>query len=182
MYVESRPSFIKGLLANRSGAAALEFAMVGPIFIAIILSIIELGLNMTKIAMLDYAVSNASKFIYTGAVQDGTPTQSEIADFICNKAVVFTNCRNNIAVELTPITAFSAPPTNDAPCLDSDADPALAPTVAYSTGNGSQIMFIRVCITTDILTPGLGAGLYMKKASTNRTQIVSSIAFMNEPF
>ncbi len=168
--------------ADRSGAMeALEFAIVGPTFIAMIMSLFEMGMMMTKIALLDYAVSDASKFIYTGAVQDGTPTQAEIADYICDKAIVFAGCKSNIAVELTAISDFSAPPNDDAPCVDSDSE-ELDPVVSYGTGNGSTIMYMRVCVTTDVFTPGLGVGLNLAKTDTGRAQVVSAVAFMNEPF
>ncbi|MEO1014191.1 MAG: TadE family protein [Pseudomonadota bacterium] len=167
--------------SDARGAAALEFAIVGPVFIALIMSLFELGLMMFKISMVDLAVSQATKFIYTGAVQSGTPTQEEIGEFICSRAVVLRDCENNITVELTAIGSFNAPPENDAPCVDS-RNPDLNPTVAYDTGSGSQIMFMRVCVTTDVLTPGLGLGLALNSTDTDRAQIVSSVAFMNEPF
>lgn len=167
--------------ADARGAAALEFAIVGPVFIGLIMALFELGLMMFKISMIDLAVSEATKFIYTGAVQSGTPTQTEIGEFICGKAVVVNDCENNITVELTAVSSFNEPPEGDAPCVDS-ANPDLNPSVSYTTGGGSQIMYMRVCVTTGVMTPGLGLGLALKSTDTNRAQIVSSVAFMNEPF
>ncbi|MEO0399817.1 MAG: TadE/TadG family type IV pilus assembly protein [Pseudomonadota bacterium] len=176
-------AFLVRFSEDRCGALmSLEFALVGPAFLGLILALFELGLLMTKTAMLDLSVADATKFIYTGAVQSGTPTQEEIKQFICEKSVVFTNCLENITVELTPISNFDAPPEADAPCVDADDDEAIAPAVDYSTGNGGAIMFMRVCVTTDVVTPGLGVGVHLVDTVTNRMQITSSVAFMNEPF
>ena len=171
------------LACDRTGAMqSLEFAMVGPIFIGLLLSLFEMGILMAKIAMLDHAVAGASKFVYIGAAQGGAISQADIGTFICEKSVLFRDCEENITVELKPIADFSSSPDEDAECIDSNDDDALAPVVDYQTGAGSEVMFMRVCITTDVVTPGMGLGLFLKTPDTDRAQIISSTAFMNEPF
>lgn len=170
-------SQFKPFWRNETGATAVEFAMVGPIFFAILFSMLETGWMMAKTAVLDDAVAQASRQIYTGQA----PTKAAIEAAICDAAFVFSDCINNINVETTVISDFSSPPTTDVECLDS-ADTAFTPTVNYSTGSDSQIMFMRVCVTTKVMTPGLGVGLALGKTSTDRFQLVSSTAFMNEPF
>jgi Flp pilus assembly protein TadG len=170
-----------GLLADASGAAGVEFAIVGPIFIGFVLAFFELGMVMLRISSVDFAVAEASKFVYIGAATAGDPTQSDIEDFICSRALLVSNCKQNIAVELTVVEAFFTPPPEAAPCRDSSSvDPA--PVVRYQPGGTSDIVFMRVCVTTDVLTPFLGLGASLHRTETNRLQIVSSIAFMNEPF
>ncbi|MEO1100357.1 MAG: TadE/TadG family type IV pilus assembly protein [Pseudomonadota bacterium] len=170
-------ALLKPFWRSERGATAVEFAMVGPVFFAILFSMIETGWMMAKTAVLDEAVAVISRQIYTGQA----PTKAAIEAAICEKAFVFHDCVNNINVEITPISAFSAPPTTDVECLDS-ADTSFTPAVNYATGSESQTMFMRVCITTDVLTPGLGVGLALGKTSTGRFQLVSSTAFQNEPF
>lgn len=172
---------LKRFIQNVKGTVAIEFAFIAPVFLALVLSTLELGWTMTKIALLDNAVARASKFVYIGAATGGNPTQAGLEQFICDEALVIHNCANNISVELTVITDFQSPPAWDAPCIDSD-DTDLAPVVGYTPGGGGDIVFMRVCITTDLFTPGMGMGLALSRTDAGRSQIVSSLAFMNEPF
>lgn len=166
---------------NQRGTAAIEFALLGPLHLALILSMMEAGLLFAKIALLDHAMGRASKFIYTGAAAGGTVTSADIEEFICDYVGIFMGeCTGNITVELTPISDFNAPPDAAAVCRDTDVD--LEPTVAFSGGAPNAIMYMRTCITTDVITPGLGLGLALTKTDGNKYQLVSAMAFANEPF
>lgn len=170
-----------GFPSDSKGAVAVEFALIAPVFLMLVLSVLELGWTMTRIALIDNAVAQAAKFVYIGAASSGSPTQTALEAFICDEAMVISNCYNNITVELTTINDFHSPPAWNAPCVDSD-DVSLAPVVGYSPGAGGSIMFMRVCVTMDLFTPGLGMGLALQRTNGGRTQIISSLAFMNEPF
>lgn len=167
--------------AETRGATAVEFALVGPVFFALILSIIEMGLVMMKITFLDGAVESATKIVYTGAANDGTVSQQDLAEFICDNVHLFSNCEQNITVELTPVNMFGNSPTTDPTCTDSSDATTLNPVVDFNPGGASQIMFMRVCITTNVIAPGLGVGLGLSQGN-NRQQVVSQSAFLNEPF
>ena len=47
---------IKRFARDNRGVAAVEFALIAPIFLALILSLFETGWLMTKIALADNAV------------------------------------------------------------------------------------------------------------------------------
>ncbi len=166
---------------NKDGAIAVEFALIGPLFIVFVVSSLELGWTMTKIALIDNAASQAAKFIYIGAASSGTPTQEELEAFICSKLKIVDDCSSNIAIEAVPVSGFNKPPKWNAPCRDSE-NSNYNPTVRYNPGAGNEIVYLRVCLTTKLLTPGLGLALSLANTETSRMQIVSSLAFMNEPF
>lgn len=156
--------------------AALEFAFVGPILISMILSSFELGWLITRMSMLDDATVNASRAIYIGTA----PTKDALEDQICANAAILGNCKGNINIEATIITDFASVPDTDAECRDA-GDDTFSPSVEYNTGAPGQIMFLRVCVTVDIITPGLGFGLALPKTGNGRYELVSNVAFMNEP-
>ena len=164
-----------------NGTAAVEFAMIIPVYLALVLSILEIGWISTKMAMLDYATSNAAKFIYIGAASTGSPTKDQIEQYICDKAIVFGNCKDNILIEATTISDFNSFPNTNAQCKDS-ANPHIKPTVSYNTGGSSEIVYMRICVSTDLFTPYLGYGLALPKTAQGRYQIVAAVAFVNEPF
>jgi Flp pilus assembly protein TadG len=163
------------------GVTALEFALVGPLHIALILGLIESGLLFAKMAMLDFAAAGAAKFVYVGSASGGAVTQEDIEEFVCTRAGMFaSDCAENIAVELQPLGDFTDDPGQAATCKDSDLE--VQPTVQYTPGSGGSIVLMRLCLSTKVITPGLGVGLALDKTDTGKYQLISAMAFMNEPF
>ncbi len=170
----------KRAAADRKGSAAVEFALVSPVFFAFLFSLFEAGLLFTRIAVIEDATQDVSRQIYTGAAQAGGLTQADIATMICNGTAGFISCTDSIEVEVQTVTGFNALPTTDAVC-DESGD-AINPTTAFNPGATQEIVFVRVCVTVPLFTPGLGLGLALPKTAGGNYAIVSSLAFVNEPF
>lgn len=163
------------------GVAALEFALVGPIHIALLFTCLEAGFLCTRTSLLDHAVYKASKYVYVGAAKDGDVTQTELEAYICGELGKFVvNCENNLAVEVTKLATFDQDIATDAPCRDSSVD--IEPVVNFTPGGSSDLMLMRVCLITDLINPLLGMGRDMSPTESGRFQIVSATAFVNEPF
>ena len=169
------------LWKNNEGATAVEYALIAPVFFALLFSVFELGTLSTKTVLLDLAAAKTSKNIYIGSVSSGSLTKEDLEKSICDTiSLIDTNCRGNLTVELTKITDFNSVPATDAKCVD--ADVPIKPTVAFNPGVDDEIIYMRICLTTKVLMPGIGFGLSMLKTDTGKTQLVTSLAFKNEPF
>ncbi|MEO1152061.1 MAG: TadE/TadG family type IV pilus assembly protein [Pseudomonadota bacterium] len=167
---------------SRAGIAAVEFALVAPLFFALVFSLFETGWLMIKTALIDNAVAEVARTIYTGAaISDGTVSQSSLKDQICSRTVVINDCLNNLTLEVTTITSLASIPQTGEVCRDG-SDSVPKPVATYTPGTASEISFVRVCVSTEIFTPLLGVGMSMPKNSHGRFEIVSSLAFVNEPF
>jgi len=181
---------IKRFSTCRKGATAIEFAIVAPVFFALIFAIFELGLLYLRISLLDNATSEIAKAVYIGNVTSdpaAEPDKMSVDDielFICNAVgLVVPTCARDISVELTQIDTLSDLPETDAQCADSTRD--FTASTQFNPGAASTNMFMRVCITTDLVAPFVynGLGLTLPEdAATGRFLIISSIAFRNEPF
>ena len=166
---------------RENGVSAIEFAIVGPIHLALMLSILEIGLICTRISLLENAMAKASKFIYTGAAAGDIVTRADLENFICDQIGVFVvACEDNISLDLVPITDLQTTAVTAMECRDAAVD--IEPAVQFEPGVGSSIVLMRVCITADVFVPGMGYGLAMTKTENNRYQIISTTAFVNEPF
>ncbi len=177
---QSKHFFTKILLDIR-GATAVEFAMIGPVFFALIFSALDLGLLQTKIALLETAATKVSRSIYTGAASSGTITKEGIKIEVCDSmSFIVSDCINNLSVELTTISDFHSIPTSNAKCIDSDNP--IKPAVQYNPGKANDIVYLRLCLTTNVYVPGMGLGLSFPKTDSGKFQIISSLAFSNEPF
>ena len=163
---------------DRSGAAALEFALLVPFFFALVFSTLEAGWIMTKAMMLDRAVDLTVRQIRIGAT-DAPTTQEAIRTAICARAAILLDCRNSLLVEMIEIDSPADFPDDTARCIDRSG--TVAPIIRYSQGERSEVMYIRACVVTDPLTPLIGLALALPKDATGGFSLVSASAFMNEP-
>ena len=175
------PAIIRRAAKDESGATAIEFAIVGPVFLSLVFSAMEVGLLMTKNALLENAASTISRSIYTGSVTNGALTREDLIETVCEAiSIIDSSCAENVSIELTPIANFQAIPNSDAQCTDS-AQP-VNPVVDFIPGAGNSIVYMRICLSTNIYTPGIGFGSQLTQTSTGKFELVTAIAFANEPF
>ncbi len=166
------------LVADRAGAAAIEFALVVPMLLMIILSTLEAGWYMVQTIMLDRAVDRVVRELRVGTFS--SPTQATMRQRICGEAMVLAECERNLALELVVISPQGTGyPADNARCVNR-ASP-VAPVLRFAQGGRSQIMFVRACFVVSPFTPGLGLGLAMSTDETGAMRIIAKSAFMNEP-
>lgn len=176
-------SLLSRFRRSRRGSAGIEFAIIGPVHIALMLGMIETGMILAKTTLLDLGVSAATKYVYVGAAASGTVTRADIKNEVCKfVSKLQPDCYENLIVELTEITDFGDTPENAVQCQEAGADDDIEPTVTFRPGGSSDIMYMRICLTTNIMFPGVGAGLALTKTTEGNYEIVSSTAFVNEPF
>ena len=97
---------------SRRGSAAVEFAMVAPIFFALLFAIIETSLVFFASQILESGIQDSSRQLYTHQLQDGglTLLQEEAAfkQDLCNSVKVLLSCPLDVDVKFypsgTPIT------------------------------------------------------------------------------
>ena len=162
---------------NEDGATAIEFAMIGPLLFSMIFSLIEFAWLVIKMLIVNNAVEIASKQIYTGQV----PDRAAFEALVCDNLSYISDCADNVNVEAIELNDFGDLPDNEAECRDS-GDDDFNPSRQYSTGTASALMFVRVCVTTKLFTPGLGFGAALPKQPNGSFAVVSSTVFVNEPF
>ncbi len=75
----SRSSSFWKLPGDIAGASALEFALVGPLLISLLIGIAEFGRVVTTEILLQGAARDASRYGATGSVIPGQPPLSEAA-------------------------------------------------------------------------------------------------------
>ncbi len=168
------------LAAERDGVAAVEFAMLGPPFLALICAIMAVGLQVLSQQTLDDAVDAAGRAVFTGQYQnaaDGTDPTARLKTLICAQPRTFT-C-TELQVEVTVGSTFAA----------GTAHPAYDPkTGAMTSGfgksftcpTGDQIVTIRVAVPIPgFYLPITVAGTRM---ADNRNLLVSTGVFRTEPY
>lgn len=170
------------LVQNRSGAAAVEFALIAPIFLALIFSILEAGYFFFVSSTVDQASARAARLIRTGQAQSETSPISKAAFFdeICKVMRNLGDCDERLTVDVARFADFEdlAADTSAPTCRDAD-DTAVG-AIPYSIGAQREIVRVRVCYLHKTLSPGLG--LDLAQAPDGSRKLISVVIFRNEPF
>ncbi|KPU84129.1 hypothetical protein JI58_05715 [Marinosulfonomonas sp. PRT-SC04] len=166
------------MLKRENGNATIEFAMFFPILITFLLSSVEIGVLTIRQVMLERAVDLAVRDLRLGKIPN--PTQSKLRDLICARSAVVPDCRNNLLIELQPVSAASwAALSADVTCRDKNLN--VDPVVTLEIGVSHQMVLIRVCAVFDPIFPTTKLGIHLVNDDVGGYALVSSSAFVNEP-
>lgn len=171
---------IKRLGIDRSGAAAVEFAILAPIFLALLFSILEAGYYFFVNSAVDAANTHAARLIRTGQAQDGALDRDAFFDEICDVVRVFGNCEERLTVDVSRFSSFSALASDVSNPVCRDADQSLIDDLPFATGGARDIVRVRVCFLYRGFNPALG--LNLQRAANGDFQMLSTSIFRNEPF
>ncbi|MEO1281284.1 MAG: TadE/TadG family type IV pilus assembly protein [Pseudomonadota bacterium] len=200
---------IKRFGSDRSGNAAIEFALVFPIYLAMVLSLITAGLYYFTDNGLQNAVETASRKIRTGQAQTAGTTVQQFEQEICD-AGAFLNCDNLTIIlqrgsdwdEITPVN-----------CVENGSLASSSGTtqpVSDFAGGAGDVVLVTACydwsFTSDIADVQTTTGAFddtsaqgdsvknlswhlqnsgnnpAKKLSSNGVLIQAASAFRTEPY
>ncbi|MGY8665650.1 TadE/TadG family type IV pilus assembly protein [Bradyrhizobium sp. UFLA05-109] len=168
----------RAFLADRKGATAVEFALVGAPFIALLLAIIQTFLVFFAQQLLEQVVNQSSRAILTGQAQAQSMTQAQFASAVCSNVVILFDCKG-LMVDVQVASAWSSANTG-MPTLTYDAQGNVTNTWQYSPGNQGDIVVVRVMYLWPVYLGPLGFNL--ANQSNGSRLIMATTAFMNEAF
>ena len=173
------------LKSDKKGSAAIEFAIVGPVFLAMMFSIFEIGWHYYVSSIVDASVTNAARLIRTGQVQEATSDADLqydlIYDEICDVLQHFGTCSETLTVEVETFSSFAdlGADTSAATCADASSTDLDA--IPFSPGGELEIVRIRICYIYSTINPAIGLNLSESTRDGQRA-LVSTMIFRNEPY
>ncbi|MFY0692042.1 MAG: pilus assembly protein [Paracoccaceae bacterium] len=164
--------------SRQDGNATIEFVIIFPAFVLILISTFEVGMAMTRLTMLEHALDVTVRDIRLGT---GTVFQhDDIRDTVCENAAVLKNCTSTLQLELVRIDpATWDMPVETATCIDRGS--AAEPVITFNNGVANDIMYVRACFVVDPLFPTMGLGSILDVDATGVMQLVAMSAFSQEP-
>ena len=107
---------LRRFVKTERGATAVEFAIVGGPFLYLMFAILELGLVFWSSQVLETAVANASREIYTGQFQtsaaNANKTDAQLAaqfkTNMCNYVKALFDCNAEVSVDIRTAASFSS--------------------------------------------------------------------------
>jgi len=167
----------RGLAKDRSGATAVEFALVaGPLFL-MLCAVLELGFIFLLSATLDNATASIARTIRTGSIGPNA-TADTFRDKICEGlGWLQGRCESELSVDVRTFANFSNmnPPN---PVTESGAfDKG---QLVYQPGGPGDIVLVRAFYPWKLLTPYLSGGL--SRLDDGSALMTAATTFRNEPY
>ena len=166
-----------GFLAARGGAAAVEFAIVSLPFLALLFSILELGMIFMASTTIESAAVTAARQIRTGQLQAGANNNAAgFKNLVCGGIswISASDCAANLSVDVRTFPSFSA--VNVTPPIKNNAIDQSQ--LSFDSGTSCQIVLVRVFYPWTLITPVLEPGL--PNLGSNQRLLTTAMAFRNE--
>jgi Flp pilus assembly protein TadG len=167
---------LRRLIRDDSAVAALEFAMVAPIFLLLIMGVLENGLTLWQQSVLDNATRDAARLIQTGQQQGGG---SSFSTRLCSEITGLMTCS---ALQYRAQTASTFAVIS--PSISTNSSGVATGFTAYPTGLSNTGLttgkdtVIQVIYTRTYIVPWLGQ---VMSGSKDYEQLVATAAFQIEP-
>ena len=160
------------LLAACRGDVTLEFALIAPALLTLLLAILEVGLVLFGQATLDTATADAARLIRTGQVQRATAGQSLFTTRLCGDLSGIVPC-GSVAINVQSGASFAA--LGAAVAVNASGGMA---TIGFVPGGPGQFVVVQVGYQPDTFVPLVGPLLRAAFGSL----LVSTVAFQNEAY
>jgi Flp pilus assembly protein TadG len=162
---------------NEAGSAAIEFAVIAPVFFFLMFVIAETALVFIAEQVLDNAVFETARLIRTGQVQEQAMTKADFEDEVCSRVSVFINCSGaNFYLDVKSYATFGAMVVTN----PLDAENNFADEGTFAFGDANDIVVVRAYYQWPTNT--IFGALSLKNLSNGKRLIGSFSAFRNEPF
>lgn len=176
----------RGFLRSRSGATAVEFAIVAPVFLLLVFATFEVGWFYFVRSSVDSAATNSARYIRTGqAYKNGYTTQASRDLFLENEVckslryMPTGTCKNKTTVEVKTYASYAAMAADVGAITCTDSVPAAQAAVPFNTGTDRSIIRVRICHIYKTLNPFIGFSL--AKNAQGERRIEASYYLRVEP-
>jgi len=173
----SKPNILHRFRRNRRGSAAVEFALVAPMFLAVLFAIIELALVFFASQILETVTQDTARLILTGQAQSASLTPQQFKDAVCAKLVTMFDCQGSAYIDVRSYSGFDS--VNIAPPIDPTTK-TFVNNMKYCPGKDGDVVVVRLFYPWPIFITGLGFNL--TNMAGNKRLLTATAAFQNEPF
>lgn len=91
---------------NRRGSAAIEFALVAPMFFGLLFAIFEVGLTFFAGQVLENGLQQSARKMFTHQAADSGMTQQQFVTDLCSRVSILMDCSKlRVNVSVTPAGA-----------------------------------------------------------------------------
>ena len=165
---------------NRRGSAAVEFALVAPVFFALLFAIIETAIVFFAGQVLETVTQDSARMVQTGQAQAAAYDAANFKQLVvCARplANLLFDCMSGVYVDVQSYPAgFTSVVITD----PIDASKNFTNNRQYNPGNAGDIVVVRAFYQWPLFVTGLGYNI--SNLSGSKRLLSATAAFRNEPF
>jgi Flp pilus assembly protein TadG len=161
---------------NRRGSVVVEFALVAPVFFALLFAIMETALVFFAGQVLETVTQDSARMIMTGQAQTAAYTQAQFKSYVCGKIGVLFDCVNGIYIDVQNYPSF----TNVHIVDPIDSGKNFINNMQYNAGGAGDIVVVRLFYQWPLFVTGLGYNV--ANLTGSKRLLTATAAFRNEPF
>jgi Flp pilus assembly protein TadG len=165
------------IAGEERGSAAVEFAIIAPLFFFLMFVIAETALIFIAEQVMDNAVFETARLIRTGQVDNSGMSQTEFKDEVCARMSVFIRCNSSdFYLDVKSYATFDAMEMNK----PTKSDETFETPAAFDFGDPNDIVVVRAYYQWP--TNKIFGTLSLKNLANGKRLIGSFSAFRNEPY
>ena len=168
----------RGLASDEAGSPAVEFALVSPIFIAVVLATLQAGSIFLAKAFFESGAEQAARVVITN--QTGTLTAAQFQTEICNQLTGLFTC-GQLTVELEPMPAGTTNISALLPTFDSKGNVVGTPTVDVGAAAAPSCTDMLLVVMYPWPVYGGPLGLNFSNMGSGKMLMTSTQVFRTEP-
>ena len=172
--------------ANK-GSAAIEFAMVAPIFFVLLMGTIEAGIMFFAQSALQNALNDAARLVRTGQTACFTKdsggncvamTAAQFRTQLCSEvsAILLDCSTTGVQFDINAYSSGFSSASNASPLTAGN----LPNLTTFNVGVACDVVLIRAFYKWPVFTPGLN--WFLVNMTGNYHLLASAAAFRNEPY
>jgi Flp pilus assembly protein TadG len=162
---------------NRRGSAAVEFALIAPVFFALLFAIIESAIMFFASQVLETVTQESARQIMTGQAQAAGYSASQfLTSVVCPQIPALFTCANiGVDVESDPSQFSNINIAN--PVTSGAFDPT---KLNFNMGGSCSVVTVTLYYQWQLFVTGLGYNI--SNISGNMRLLSATAAFRNEPY
>jgi Flp pilus assembly protein TadG len=169
-------SALRRFRRNRSGATVVEFALVAPVFFALLFAILETAILFFAGQVLETITQESARMIMTGQAQSAGYQQADFQAYVCKQIPALFTC-NNIYIDVQSYPAFSN--ITNSSQID-NAGNFISNNLQYNPGGPGQIVKVTLYYHWPLIVTGLGYNI--SNLNGSKRLLIATAAFQNEPY
>lgn len=169
------------------GSAAVEFAMVAPVFFALLMATIETGVIFFAQSALQNAVNDTARLVRTGQTGCWTTsggncqamTAAQFRTQLCSEVSTLLQDCDGASLQFD-VNAYSSGFSSASNSSPLDAGGNLSTLTTFNVGNACDVVLVRAFYKWQVFTPGLR--YFLGNITGGYHLLASAAAFRNEPY
>jgi Flp pilus assembly protein TadG len=179
-HLKGTSSALVAAIRDKAGAAAVEFALVVPPFLALMFSTFEVGWFYFAASQIDSAAIESARIIRTGQAQKGGWTKEQFFEEVCPRVAAFGDCDEVLTVQVDTFPSFAALASDSDPVICPNDDPSDIAALPYDPGGENSIVRLRVCLLYKTINPTIGVNV--SETADGKRRVFSTYIVRNEPY